>query len=366
MKHLGGEHPTQAFSHNYLTRGTKNVFMKTKVHLTVLTAAMFLFTGNASGASWPSEVTVVSPAPGTSVHSLLTLMGNLIVEHTPIERWDVQPLGGPELWLPMMKEGKCHFANHSVPGMILAYQGRWVYEKIRATYVRTVAAGHSEMFMFWTTADKQIGSISDLKGKRIFVKYKTNPLFLEMAKNQLASAGLNLSDLKSVLPFSNLSVATKALLDGIADAFLFPVVREAVEEINTLKGECQFIPLTLGQSRYVVERMGGFYVENIRSHDPRFGNLKPVPNAICYQNAMFCSHTLDPDLVHGVAKTIFDHSAELRDAQPLASFWSLNYRPVALGVPYHEGAIRYFREKGLWTSKAQMYQERIISKQSAN
>jgi uncharacterized protein len=337
--------------------------MKRRLLSTVFASLFFLFSGDAEGAEWPLEITVVSPAPGTSVHSLLGLMGRVVVGHTPVERWDVKPLGGPEVWLPMMKEGRCHFASHGIPDMIRAYQGRGVYERIGATPVRKVAAGHSTMFMFWTTPDKELRSVGDLKGKRVFVRYKTNPLFVEMAESQLAAAGLSLSDLGSVLSFSNLSSAAKALVEGMADAVLFPAVRDAVEEINRLTGECQFIPLTWEQSRYIVERLRGYHVEDIPAHDPRFGNRHPVPNAVVYQNAMFCSSTLAPEVAHGVLKAIFDHSAEMAAAHPLAPYWSLNYRPIALGVPYHEGAIRYFRGKGLWTPEAQIYQERMLSRQ---
>ena len=340
--------------------------MKGNTLLIILAAVIFLWPGSARSAQWPAEVTVVSPGPGTSVHSLLALMGRAVSQYTPIERWDVQALGGPEAWLPLMQEGKCHFATHILPDMIKAYHGRGVYEKMGASPVRTVAAGHSTPFMFWTTPDREITALGDLKGKRVFIRYKTNPLFIEMAETQLASAGLGLSDLKSVLPFSNLWPAVKALLEGVADALLFPAVRHAVEEINRLGGECQFIPLSLEQSFYVVERLRGYHVEDIPAGDPRFGNRNPIPNAVCYQNAMFCSPTLDPDVVYGVVKAVFDHGHELGDAHPLLPFWSLNYRPVTPAVPYHEGAVRYFREKGLWTPETQLFQERMLPRQRRN
>jgi TRAP-type uncharacterized transport system substrate-binding protein len=171
-----------------------------------------------------------------------------------------------------------------------------------------------------------------------------------------------LSDLKSVLAFSNLAEATKALVDGWADAILFPVVPEAVAEINRAKGECRFVPLTPEQAQHVVNRLAGYHIEDVSAHDPRFGNESPVPNAVCYQNAMFCSPAIDSEVVYGVVKAIFDHPEELRDAHPLGKFWSLTYRPVAQAAPYHEGAIRYFQEKGAWTSEAQAYQDRIMKR----
>jgi uncharacterized protein len=340
--------------------------MNRKTLFTLLAAMIFFGPGQAGGAQWPSTVAVVSPGPGTAVHSLLSLIGKVVVKYTPIDQWEVQPLGGPEVWLPLLKEGKCHFASHILPDMINAYQGRGVYEKIGATPVRTVAAGHSTPFMFWTTPDRQINTLSDLKGKRVFVRYKTNILFIEMAETQLASAGLGLSDLKSVLPFSNLSLAVKALAEDVADAILFPLVREGIEEINRLKGECQIIPLTLEQSLYIAGRLRGYHVKDLAAGDPRFGNRSPVPNAVWYRNAMFSSSILDPEVVYGVVKAVFDHSPELGDAHPLAPFWALHYRPVALAVPYHEGAIRYFREKGLWSPEARIYQERLLPRQRKN
>jgi TRAP transporter TAXI family solute receptor len=335
---------------------------KRKLLLTVSVLLLFFFPAGAAAAEWPADAVVISPAPGTPVDSLLAVLGKAVVKYAPIDKWTVRPLGGPEVWLPMMKEGKCHFANNSVPEVLRAYQGRGVYEKLAPVAVRTVAAGHSTMFMFWTIPEKNITSINDLKGKRVFLKYKTNPLFMDMAQKQLAAAGLALADLKSVLAFSNLTEATRALMEGWADAILFPVVPGAVAEINQAKGECRFVPLTPEQAQYVVNRSAGYHLEDIPADDPRFGNKSKVPNAICYQNAMFCSPALDSEIAYGVAKAIFDHSDELSDAHPLAKYWSLTYRPVAMAVPYHDGALRYFKEKGKWTSEAQAHQDRMLKR----
>jgi uncharacterized protein len=352
------KHPFCYFSRPEGSRGMKNILKKTL--LTLSAALMLVLQGSGAGAQWPPDALVVSPAPGAQVHALLVALGKAVVKHTPIEKWTVHPLGGPEIWLPMMRDGKCHFANYSAPEVLRAYQGRGVYEKLAPAAVRTVAAGHGTMFMFWTVPERNITSIHDLKGKRVFLRYKTNPLFIDMAQRQLASAGLKLTDLKSVLSFSNLTEATNALLEGWADAVLFPVVPGAVAEINQAGGECQFVPLTPEQAKFVVDRSAGYHVEDVPAEDPRFGNRSAVPNAVCYQNAMFCSPEISPEVVYGVVKAIFDNPEELRGAHPLAGYWSMAYRPVAQAVPYHDGAVRYFREKGAWTSEAQEYQERVL------
>jgi TRAP-type uncharacterized transport system substrate-binding protein len=109
--------------------------------------------------------------------------------------------------------------------------------------------------------------------------------------------------------------------------------------------------------------MEGYYLADIPADDPRFRNKSAVPNAVCYQNAMFCSPDKDPEIVYGVVKAIFDHPEEFIDTHPAAKYWVLKHRPVAPAVPYHDGAIKYFKEKGLWTNEAQAYQQKMLKKQ---
>ena len=332
--------------------------------LAALTIAMFLaMAGSAWAVDWPKDVTVISPAPGASVHMVQVGVGKVVEKYTPIENWIVQPLGGPKLWLPLMSQGKCQFANHNAADILNAFLGRGLYAKMGPQRVRTLGAGHDYMFMFWTTPVKGIRGIADLKGKVVYYKFKANPMFDEMAKHQLGSAGLTVDDLKAGLAFPNIKEGARDLIEGRVDVLLYPVVPGAVMQINEAKGECVFVNLTKQQANYVSERMEGYFIQDIGANDRRFRNKSPVPNAICYQNAMFIPEGMDPDIVYGVAKAIYGHSDEFADTHPAARYWSLTHRPVSLAVPYHEGSIRYFKEKGLWTREAQTYQDKMVKRQ---
>ena len=106
-------------------------------------------------------------------------------------------------------------------------------------------------------------------------------------------------------------------------------------------------------------------MQDIEAPDKRIRNKTAVPNAICFQNAMFTPASMVPDAVYGLAKAIFEHTDEFADAHPQAKYWPLKHRPVANAVPYHEGSIRYFKEKGLWTTDEQAYQDMMLKKQQA-
>ncbi len=322
-----------------------------------------LMTGLGWGVEWPKDAKVISPSPGASVHMVQVGLGKVVEKYTPIEHWIVQPLGGPSLWLRMMSRGQCHFANHNSADIINAFLGRDLYEKMGPQHVRTVGAGHDYMFMFWTTPDTGIRSLGDMKGKVVYVAQKANPMFWKMASVQLASAGLTLDDLKAKLTFGVIRDAARDMIEGRVDAMLCPVVPSAVMEINEAKGECLFVNLTKEQATYVVEHNEGYFIQDFAANDRRFRNKSPVPNAVCFQNAMFAPASMHPDIVYGVAKAIFEHTEEFADTHPQAKYWSLKHRPVANAVPYHDGSIRYFKEKGLWTKEAQAYQDKMLKRQ---
>lgn len=324
-------------------------------------ALLVLPSAAVSSDNFPKSLTAVSPSPGASVHQVMVGIGQAIEQKTPVQNWIVQPLGGPKTWLPMMKNEQIQFANHNAADLLDAYKGGLrAYGDMEAqSFLRTVGAGHSYMFMFWTTPDTGIKKISDLKGKRVYVTMKGNPMFTNMAETQLNSAGLSLDDINN-MGFSSISEITDALIEGRVAAILFPVVPSFVLRINEAKGETIFVSLTEEQSEYVAEHLPGYTVENIEANDPRFRNKSPVENAICYQNAMFTHKNTDPDLVYEITKAIYDHNDIYRDSHPAAQYWSLEHSPVSLTIPHHPGSIRYFKEKGLWTSEAEAYQKKIL------
>lgn len=326
-------------------------------------AALCLTAGWAIAEQWPEDKTtikVISPSPGASVHMVQVGIGQAVEKFSPVENWIVQPLGGPKLWLPMMRAGQCDFANHSAADILNAYLGRGLYEDMGPQPIRLCAAGHEYMFAFWTTPKTGIETLQDLKGKVAYIKFKANPMFTQMAQTQLASVGLTFDDLKSVLAFSSVKDAMRQLIEGKVDAMLFPVVPGAVMRINEAVGECKFVQLTPEQAQYVVEQMPGYYLEDIPANDSRFRNKSAVPNAVCYQNAMITSQEMDEEVVYQIVKALYDHNDVYAGSHPACKYWSIDHKPISRTVPYHPGAIRYFKEKGIWTAEDQAYQEKML------
>lgn len=72
----------------------------------------------------------------------------------------------------------------------------------------------------------------------------------------------------------------------------------------------------------------------------------------------------DPDTVYHLVKIMHLHYDDYKDAAPGANGWAMELQQLENAfIPYHEGAIRYFREIGEWTEEAEATQQANLRRQ---
>ena len=74
---------------------------------------------------------------------------------------------------------------------------------------------------------------------------------------------------------------------------------------------------------------------------------------------LICQTGLSEDLIYKVMKAIFEHLPELTLLTPIAKYWMGD--PLSSAVlPYHPGAIKYYKEKKLWTDDLEKKQNQLL------
>jgi hypothetical protein len=71
----------------------------------------------------------------------------------------------------------------------------------------------------------------------------------------------------------------------------------------------------------------------------------------------------DPTLVHAMTKAMVDTFDDYKGAAPGNNGWAVDRQNFAWVIPYHEGAIRYWKEKGLWKPEHQAHNDKLIERQ---
>ena len=88
------------------------------------------------------------------------------------------------------------------------------------------------------------------------------------------------------------------------------------------------------------------------------GQDKPMPT-FGVRSIFIAASRLSDDTVYTVTKTLFDNIDEFHKFHATAKEWTLQETLADPVIPFHPGAIRYFKEKKLWTPAMDKEQEEL-------
>ena len=58
---------------------------------------------------------------------------------------------------------------------------------------------------------------------------------------------------------------------------------------------------------------------------------------------------MDPDLAYQLTRVLFERHNELAAVHPMAAVLTLESATDGSPIPFHDGALRYYREQGAWS-----------------
>lgn len=225
-----------------------------------------------------------------------------------------------------------------------AYNGTSAFEGKKNEKLRAVFSLHAEPFTLMARDDSGIKTFDDLKGKRVNVgdpgsgtRATINVIMAEKGwtdKNFKVAAELKPAEMASAMCDNNLDAITYnvghpngALKEAAAscDSHLVPVTGP---EIDKLVSEHSYY------AKAVIP--GGLYK----------GTDNPVETFGSYAT-LVSSTDVDADKVYAVVKAVFDNFDRFKRLHP--AFANLKEEDMiknALSAPLHEGAERYYKERG--------------------
>jgi uncharacterized protein len=76
------------------------------------------------------------------------------------------------------------------------------------------------------------------------------------------------------------------------------------------------------------------------------GVTQDVPT-VAVNAVLIVGNQLKPEMVYHLTKALFENQAELASAHAKGKEVSLKYAVQGVSVPFHPGAVKYYKEKGL-------------------
>ena len=304
------------------------------------------------------SATLATHAVGSLYNALGTGIATVISRHTPMTV-RVQPFAGPPAWLPSMNIGETDMGVLTSADAVTSYKGIILYKKPFQN-TRILVAGGALQLSFYVPKDSPVETVADLKGKRIPADYPGTPIVRLSSTAALATAGLTYNDIMKV-PVSDLQSGAQAFMEGRTDAGWHSVGSPAVEEANARKGGVKFVSViaTAEGAKKMADVYPGSYPSLMKA-----GSATAIAkDTALLTNDIYlvAGKEFNEEAAYNAVKALWDFNQELGAAYPALKEWRRE-RMVSKSafIPYHPGAVKFFKEKQVWSKEMDALQTRLL------
>ncbi|GAA3989354.1 TAXI family TRAP transporter solute-binding subunit [Comamonas faecalis] len=229
-----------------------------------------------------------------------------------------------------------------------------------------VLAGRVNSLSIVVTAASGIKTAADLKGKR-FAIARSNTSVNAKVEPILAFGGLTWDDL-DLVDVPSYGASGKALIEGRADAAGFAPAAAVLRELEASPQGIGWIPMPPenkeGWAR--AQRVVPFIEPYQEGLGAGLSAEHPVW-MIGYRYPMITVPTdASADSTYAMLKAVAESFDLYKDAAPIMPRWDIKKSGTPpMDAPFHDGAIRYLKEIGLWNDQAQAWQDGMLKRHAA-
>jgi TRAP transporter TAXI family solute receptor len=258
-------------------------------------------------------------------------------------RCTVESTGGSVFNINAVMSGDMDIGFAQSDTQFYALNGQAPFKEKQAK-LRALFSVYPELFTLVTRQDANIKGFSDLKGKRVNIG---DPGSGTRATTELvmAATGIRKEDLRLATELKFVEMAP-ALCDNKIDAFTFvaghpnAIFQEAAascaSSIATVSGP-GIDKLVKDHPFYAKANVPGKMYKGTENSQPSFGVLATV----------VASADLPEQTAYTITKAVFDNFDDFKKLHPAVANITKEQMLEGNTVPFHPGALKYFREKGL-------------------
>jgi uncharacterized protein len=266
-----------------------------------------------------------------------------------------------------LREGGVDFSATGIGGSYFAQEG--VFEFGAADWgpqpVRLLLISNADSNLtVGTAADAGIKTIEDLKGKRV-AWVAGAPALNHNIEAVLHFAGLTWDDVERV-DFSGFGASWEGITNDQVDAAWAITTSGMAYQLESSPRGLFWPPLPHedeeGWAR--LEELAPYFIKHTATQgaglsggNPHEGATYPYPILIAYEEQ-------EDDYVYAMTKAMVEQFDSYAKGAPGANGWALDRQQFDWVVPYAEGAIRYFKEAGVWNEELQAHNDRLIERQN--
>ncbi len=221
--------------------------------------------------------------------------------------------------------------------------------------------------MIVVAGDTGIKTVAEAKGKRV-TWVRGSPTHNSNMTAWLAFGGLTWDDVEKV-EVPGWKQSAEAVIDGRADITSGTTISSAYNKLAASPRGLFWVTLPHGDAEawqryqaaapYLKKTMVEVAIEgenNTSGAVPFEGAAYPFP-------AFLGSEDMTEEFAYALTKAVMENFEDIKDAGPSMDGYQLSRQTFDWVYPFHPGAIRYFKEAGVWTDQHDAHNERLLERQ---
>jgi TRAP transporter TAXI family solute receptor len=228
--------------------------------------------------------------------------------------------------------------------MDYAWNGTRSFEKDgKVESFRTVAGLYAEAVQL-ITVNPEIKSVADLKGKKVSIGAPGSGVYFN-AIDVLSAAGIAETDIKP--QYQNFDESADALKDGKIDAafIVAGAPTPAITELSMTNTNTRIVPIDGAFAEKLMKDNTFYSVYKIPANT--YSNQPEEISTVTVKATLIVSADANEEEVYNLTAALFDNIEAISKEHAKGAELSLQNATEGLTVPFHAGAAKYFKEKGI-------------------
>ncbi len=315
--------------------------IKMKKILSVLLAIALVFALAACGGS--TTMTMGTGSPTGTYYAYGGIIGQYIKNNAGITVNAVST-GGSKDNIQGIDAGDYQLGTVQSDVMDYAWKGTRSFEADgKIDTFRTVAGLYAEAVQLVTT-NEDVKSVADLKGKKVSIGAPGSGVYFN-AMDVLAAAGLTEKDIKP--QYQNFDESADALKNGQIDAafIVAGAPTPAITELCMTNSKARIVPVDGAVADKLMKENTFYSVYKVPANT--YTNQKEDVLTVTVKATLIVDANASEEDVYNLTAAIFENKDAIAKEHAKGAELSLENATDGMTVPFHAGAAKYFKEKGI-------------------
>jgi uncharacterized protein len=313
---------------------------------------IYLISYSAWGQEKSSPLSFGTSSVGSSNYVITVGMANILTKKGGINVT-------AEANIRALKDKRIDMAMLNSYSVTNAFLGIEQFSKIGKLPLRTLVQGQERYSYIVVRKASGIKTPADLKGKKFIGKRRALG-DIEAVTNAMLKAYNVPKDSVKILETAETNEALEALKTGAVDGAQIPGGGRASNLMDLARDvDVTFLSIPDDKFQLMFKELGPAFQEGDVPAGIYKGQDHPIQVPLLLLGVTVRSDFLE-DTAYKVTKTLMESQKDLEAVHNVGKEWTLKNTMKKPPAPFHPGAIKYFKEKGVWSAALEQVQQQLL------